>query len=107
LTSSKEQVTSSAAADVTASYGARASPVVRFPHGSWASVTGFLVQAERTGVQACVADPGWAFMMTSQFICTPAELADGVNFRLYLPGSVPPGTPVVATFRIAIATVGG
>ena len=54
-----------------------------------------------------MADPGWAFMMTSQFICTPAELADGVNFRLYLPGSVPPGTPVVATFRIAIATVGG
>jgi hypothetical protein len=80
--------------------------VLRFPHDSWASVTGFLVQAERTGVQACVAEPYWRFMLTSQFMCTPAELAHGMNFRIYVPGSVPPGTPVVAAFRIAIVTVG-
>ena len=54
-------------------------------------MTGLLVQAERTGVTACVADPSWEFMVTSQFICTPAELRDGVPFVVYQPGPVPRG----------------
>ena len=42
---------------------------------AWPAITGILVQAERTGVPACVAGPAWEFMMTSQFICTRKETA--------------------------------
>ena len=55
--------------------------VFRFGNGAWPAITGLLVQAERTGVTACVADPNWAFMVTEQFICTPAELRDGRSFH--------------------------
>jgi hypothetical protein len=78
--------------------------VLRFPHDAWPEVTGFLVQAQRTGVTACVADPYWEFMMTSQFICTPAELENGATFGLYVPGSVPRGTAVVFRLRRALVT---
>ena len=69
----------------------RAGHVVLLPfqHNAWPAITGILVQAERTGVRACVADPDWEFMLTSQFICTPAELAGGRRFSLYLPGQRP------------------
>ena len=81
-------------------------PVVllRLQHNTWPSMTGLLVQAERAGVTACVADPYWEFMVTSQFICTPAELADGAKFGLYLPGQVPRGTQVVFRLRRSIVT---
>jgi hypothetical protein len=81
--------------------------VFRFENGAWPAVTGLLVQAERTGVTACVADPGWAFMMTKQFICTPAELRDGAPFYVYQPGPVPPGITVVYRLRRGIVTAGG
>ena len=51
--------------------------VLRFDHESWSDVTGFLVQAERTGVRACVADPVYTFIVTSQFICTRSDIAHG------------------------------
>jgi hypothetical protein len=78
--------------------------VIRFPHDAWPEVTGFLVQAQRSGVTACVARTFWEFMITSQFVCTPAELANGADFGLYLPGTVPPGTPVVFQLRRALVT---
>jgi len=81
--------------------------VLRLAHNAWPAMTGILVQAERTGVRACVADPGWEFMVTSQFICTPAELADGTFFQLYVPGTVPHGMPVVFRLRRAIVTAAG
>jgi hypothetical protein len=80
--------------------------VLRYPHYSWPAATGFFVQAERSGVRACAADPNWAFMLTSQFICTPAELADGVNFRLDVPGTVPLRIPVVFELGRAVVTGG-
>jgi hypothetical protein len=81
-------------------------PVVllRLQHNAWPSMTGLLVQAERAGVTACVADPYWEFVVTSQFICTPAELADGAKFGLYLPGQVPRGAQVVFRLRRSIVT---
>jgi hypothetical protein len=81
-------------------------PVVllRFQHDTWPSVTGLLVQAERAGVTACVADAHWEFMVTSQFICTPAELANGAKFGLYLPGHAPRGTQVVFRLQRSIVT---
>ncbi len=70
-------------------------------------MTGLLVQAERTGVTACVADPNWAFMVTKQFICTPAELHAGDHCVVYQPGPVPPGITVVYRLRRGIVTAGG
>ena len=44
--------------------------VLSITHPAWVDTTGFLVQAERTHVRACVDSAYWTFMMTSQFICT-------------------------------------
>ena len=81
--------------------------VLRFRNGAWPAITGLLVQAERTGVAACVADSYWEFMLTQQFICTPAELRDGDPFFVFQPGSVPPGITVVFRLRRGIVTAGG
>ena len=72
--------------------------VIRFNHNAWIDVTGFLVQAERTGVRACVADPTWTFMMTTQFTCTPGQLAGGAAFWFSAPVA-PRGTTVIATLK--------
>lgn len=77
--------------------------VLRFSHDAWPEVTGILVQAERTGVKACVAAPYWQFMLTGQFICTPAEVHQGAPYWLYVPGTAPRGARVV--FRLRRATV--
>ncbi len=65
--------------------------VISLDHTAWADTTGFLVQAERTQVRACVAQKSWAFMMTGQFICTSHELATGVWYRFR--GRI--GTPAI------------
>ena len=65
------------------------------------------MQAERTGVTACVADPSWEIMMTLQFICAPAELRDGASFYVYPPGPVPSGITAVYRLRRGIVTAGG
>lgn len=67
---------------------ARKPVVLRFSHDSWREVTGLLVQAERTGVRACVPDPFWRFMVTNQFICSRSELRHGVPYQVQMP-SVP------------------
>jgi hypothetical protein len=72
--------------------------VIGFDHNAWIDVTGFLVQAERTGVRACVPNPNWTFMMTRQFICTPAQIADGAPFWFNAPAA-PSGTAVIATLK--------
>jgi hypothetical protein len=81
--------------------------VLRLAHNAWPAMTGVLVQAERTGVSACVADPGWEFMVTSQFVCTPAEITDGVVFQLWVPGTAPRGSRVAVRLRRAIVTAAG
>jgi hypothetical protein len=72
--------------------------VIRFNHNAWIDVTGFLVQAERTGVRACVQDPTWTFMMTRQFICTPTQIAGGASFWFNAP-TAPSGTTIIATLK--------
>jgi hypothetical protein len=81
--------------------------VLTFAHNAWPTVTGILVQAERTGVRACVADPHWKFMLTSQFICTPAQVAGGYPMTVDPPGGQPGGVTAVARFQGAIAAAGG
>jgi hypothetical protein len=75
-------------------------------HDAWPAVTGILVQAERSGVPACVPGRAWEFMMTSQFICTREELAAGARFSVWTPGSVPRGMPVVFRLRRGVVTNG-
>ena len=72
--------------------------VIRSNHNAWIDVTGFLVQAERTGVRACAQDPTWTFMMTRQFSCTPRQISGGMPFWFNAP-SAPPGTTVIATLK--------
>jgi hypothetical protein len=78
--------------------------VLRFDQKAWPDVTGFLVQAERTGVRACVANPVWTFMMTSQFICTSQEIAAGQPY--WFRTVAPRGSTVIARLRQAVVTAG-
>jgi hypothetical protein len=79
--------------------------VIGFNHDAWADVTGFLVQAERTGVRACVQNPAWTFMMTRQFICTPGQVAGGAQFWFNAPAA-PRGSAVIATLKNSQVIVG-
>ena len=71
--------------------------VLTIDHGAWGDTAGFLVQAERAHVRACVDQPWWTFMMTTQFICTPNEAASGARFWLDTT-TPPPSAPVLFTF---------
>jgi hypothetical protein len=66
-------------------------------HGVWPQAVGFLVQAERSGVKACLVYPWYTFIVTKQFICTPSQVASGAAYGFYpLPG--PRGTQVILRF---------
>jgi len=78
---------------------------LKLDQGAWEDVTGFLVQAERTGVRACVAEPRWQFLVSAQFICTPAEAASGARYYLHFTG-VPEHGKVVARMYVAWVTAG-
>jgi hypothetical protein len=72
---------------------------------TWIEATGFLVQGERTGVRACVVGSYWTYLMSSQFICTPAQVASGAPFWFHA-GAAPPGSPVVDQFSGVVVTSG-
>ena len=80
--------------------------VLSFPHDGWTDVTGLLVQAGRTGVRACVADPHWAFLMSRPAICLPAELRSGMRMTVYPDDLTPPGALPLARLQRAIVTSG-
>jgi hypothetical protein len=80
--------------------------VLDFPHDGWTDVTGILVQAGRTGVSACVANPHWAFLMSGRSVCTSAELRHGYVMSVYPEGEIPPGADPVAELQRAIVTAG-
>ncbi|HTX27136.1 MAG TPA: hypothetical protein VME19_08980 [Streptosporangiaceae bacterium] len=67
-------------------------------HVVWPQAIGFLLQAERTGVHACLDDPWYTFIVTKQFICTPQELATGAGYAFY-PPAVPPASAVILRFK--------
>jgi hypothetical protein len=79
--------------------------VIHFDHDAWPDVTGFLVQAERTGIRACVANPYWTFMMTRQFTCTPAQVAEGAPYSFHSPAA-PRGMTVIARLHNSAITEG-
>ncbi|MGA2827974.1 MAG: hypothetical protein ABSF03_17880 [Streptosporangiaceae bacterium] len=71
--------------------------VLSIQHDAWIDTTGFLVQAERVHIRACVDDPYWTFMMTAQFICTPQQAAGGVRFTFDSPHA-PSSAPILLRF---------
>jgi hypothetical protein len=79
--------------------------VLNLDHNAWVDLTGFLVQAERTGVRACVDNPQWEFMVTSQFICTPHEAAAGARYYFHFIG-VPQHGQVITRMYAAWVTAG-
>jgi len=92
---------------VVATLAARApgrTVVLHIDHPAWVETTGFLVQAERSGVKACLDDPWFTFLMSKQFICTPAQAAAGQAYWFYTPAGLPAGTQVLLRFSgIAVA----
>jgi hypothetical protein len=56
--------------------------VLDIEHNAWVQTTGFVVQAERTGVHVCVSQAWYLFLFTSQFICTPAQERAGGALHL-------------------------
>jgi hypothetical protein len=78
--------------------------VLHIDHPVWVETAGFLVQAERTGVKACLDDPQLAFLMTKQLICTPAQVASGQGYWFYFKRTTPPGAQIIMRFsRVAVA----
>ncbi|MGH3219414.1 MAG: hypothetical protein ACRDPY_12010 [Streptosporangiaceae bacterium] len=77
--------------------------VLHLDHRAWPEAVGFLVQAKRTGVRACIDDPWYTFIVTSQFICTPAQASAGKAYWFYTP-RVPVGARVLARLHgVAVA----
>jgi hypothetical protein len=70
---------------------------IEVDHIVWPQAIGFLDQAERTGVKACLVDPWYTFIVTKQFICTPSQVATSAGYWFY-PPAAPPGTHVIARF---------
>ncbi len=71
--------------------------VLSIQRQAWIDATGFLVQAERAHVRACLDEPYWTFMMTRQFICTPQQAAGGVRYTFESP-QAPLSAPVLLRF---------
>lgn len=80
--------------------------VLDLGHQAWPEMTGLLVQAERTGVTACLADARWTFMVTRQFICTSRERHAGRDFRITPGSAVRRGAEVVLRLRRAVVVAG-
>jgi hypothetical protein len=66
-------------------------------NAAWSDTAGFLVQAERAHVRACVDQPSYEFIVTSQFICTASQRAAGQRY-LFVSPAPPRGTPAVLHF---------
>ena len=63
--------------------------VLDIQHDAWPEAAGLLVQAQRSGVPACVDYPALSFLFTSQPMCTPAQLASGAHFDVWIKGRHP------------------
>jgi hypothetical protein len=74
-------------------------------HDAWPELPGLLAQAEREGVAACAEGVGWEFMVTSQFISRPGQVASAAVYTIWLPGPFSPGTSVVVRLRRAVVTI--
>jgi hypothetical protein len=81
--------------------------VLHFQQDAWPTLIGLLVQSERSGVTECVTSLSIEYMITSEFMCTSAQVADGRIFDVYATGQVPRGATVVCRLRWGVVTEGG
>jgi hypothetical protein len=56
--------------------------VLRFETPGWPAALGLIEQARREGNQVCVENPVWAFLVTSEEICTPHEIRTGLTVQI-------------------------
>jgi hypothetical protein len=93
LTATPEQLREGPAAiRELAAYAAGRPAILRLNHEAWPQMTALLLDGERAGQRVCVRDKAWRFMVTSQYICTRQEIADGVPVIM----TSQPGTGTVA-----------
>ena len=73
--------------------------VLDVSQSAWVDAVGVIAYAyaDRTGVRACVAEPGWTILFRAQSICTSDELRAGTAFLFIGNARVPrpPGRPLV------------
>ncbi len=61
----------------------------------WPDALGVIVEAQRKGIRACMADRSFEFLVTSEFVCSPQDVERGTEFAFREPGR---GTdPVLVT----------
>jgi hypothetical protein len=58
---------------------------------TWPDAVGVLVESHRRGVEACLADESWEFMVTKRFVCDTSQRRTGLRVRLR--HLAPPGSP--------------
>jgi hypothetical protein len=81
--------------------------LVLYPgHLTWVSMNGLLVQAERTGVAACDANGFWEYMVTSEFICTKAQVRAGTHYTLLPPADAAARRHALVVLRSAVVVAG-
>lgn len=78
--------------------------VLELDHDAWPAMTGLIIGAQRRGVRVCVLDPEWRFLVTDDYLCTPAERATGVRARLTPDGTPPPGHVLASLINATVST---
>jgi hypothetical protein len=79
--------------------------VLDVQHEAWPALTALVVQGDRTGLRLCARDPGWEFLVTGRFVCTPEDRALGLP--VWLSVTAPPGATVIAPVDDAVLSAGG
>ena len=52
----------------------------------WPDALGVIVEAQRKGIRACMADRSFEFLVTSEFVCSPQDVERGTEFAFREPG---------------------
>jgi hypothetical protein len=63
--------------------------VLHLGRATWSSAVGLLILAEREGVPACLAGNKYEFIVTSEFVCSVAQVNQGANYNLMPPDWTP------------------
>lgn len=92
--------------EVTDVAGGRPIVISIVDHDAWPDAVALLVATSRAGLDSCVSEPEWAFMVTGRSVCTSAERTRGIEVDVRLPARVPSGASPLASLTFAVITVG-
>lgn len=62
---------------------------------SWADALALALAASRDGKRACLTQDRWRLRTTTEFMCSPRDMASGARFTLSRVLPAPPGAPIV------------